>query len=102
MRFLFDNNMPQPLAEALRILSQPVVHVREIRGLGHRAPDDLIMQYAAEHGYTVVTRDLDQMGREWLKPTLITLKAAYVFARSSRQKDVELRAWQFSKLVIKA
>ena len=48
MTFLFDNNLPAPLAEALRLLGRGVTHVREIRELGQAAPDDLILDYAAQ------------------------------------------------------
>lgn len=44
MNFLFDNNLPAPLAEALRLLSKPVAHVRDITELGAAAPDDLIVR----------------------------------------------------------
>ena len=57
MNFLFDNNLPAPLADALRLLNKPVVHVRGISELGAAAPDDLILDYAAAWDYTVVTRD---------------------------------------------
>ena len=57
MSFLFDNNLPPPLAEALRQLSKPVTHVREIGELGPAAPDDLILDYAASWNHVVVTRD---------------------------------------------
>ena len=38
MNFLFDNNMSHPLARALRLLSQPVTHVRDILGAGRGCP----------------------------------------------------------------
>ena len=60
MNFLFDNNLPAPLADALRLLNKPVVHVRGISELGAAAPDDLILDYAVTWNYTVVTHEIER------------------------------------------
>lgn len=94
--------MPPPLAAALRILSKSVVHVRDIPELGPKAPDPLIMQYSAENGYLVISRDLAQADEPWFKPTLLQKRAGYFLVRASRRRGVEMQGWELSKLVIKA
>lgn len=76
MRFLFDNGMPQPLAQALRILGKPVVHVRDVSELGPKAPDPLILEYSGSNGYFL-------------------LRAAAV-------KGVEPHGWELCKIMVKA
>jgi hypothetical protein len=102
MRALFDNNMSRPLAMALKYLSKSVVHVRDIPELGPKALDEVIMPYAAEHGFVVVTEDLRQMDLAWFQPSLRKLGAAYVFIRGTKRKGVDLKAWELAKLVVKA
>ncbi|CAN5898331.1 hypothetical protein BH24GEM1_BH24GEM1_02510 [soil metagenome] len=102
MRFLFDANMPPPLALALRTLSKSVVHVRDIPELGPKAPDPLIMAYSAENGYLVLSRDLAQSDESWFKPTLLQKRAGYFLVRASRRRGVELQAWELVKLMVKA
>ena len=57
MKFLFDNNLPHPIASALRILQKSVQHVRDIPELGAAAPDELILSYAGQRGFVLVTRN---------------------------------------------
>jgi hypothetical protein len=102
VKFLFDANMPPPLAAALRTLSKPVVHVREVPELGRAAPDDLIMRYAAANGYLVISRDLAQAEESWFKPTLLRVKAGYFLIRASKRRGVEPQFWELCKLVVKA
>lgn len=75
MKFLFDNNLPHPIASALRILQKSVQHVRDIPELGAAAPDDLILSYAGQRGFVLVTRDRGTTHRS--------------IARSSKKRELE-------------
>jgi hypothetical protein len=103
VKFLFDNNLPQPVAGALRLLGKSVVHVRDITSLGQKPPDDLIMQYAAQVGYHVVTRDFRQLEADWFRPTLRRLEVGYFFVRATRhRKGLELEAWPLARMIVRA
>lgn len=102
MRFLFDANMPPPLAGALRMLGKPVVHVRSLPELGPHPPDPLIMEYSGQNGFLVVSRDLRQAREPWFRPTMHRVRAGYFLVRASRRRGVELQAWELCKLIVKA
>ena len=57
MQFLFDANMPRSALQVLIQANYSASHVRD-QGLGD-APDAHINQFALQHGWTLVTRDLD-------------------------------------------
>ena len=57
MKLLFDQNLSPRLVLRLSLLYPGSVHVSNI-GLD-RARDDVLWNYAREHGYTIVTQDVD-------------------------------------------
>lgn len=100
MNFLFDNNLPAPLADALRLLSKPVVHVRGISELGAAAPDDLILDYAAAWNYTVVTRDRAMRKSPHFQALLRARKLGVIFVKTGNAR--QLNAWQIAQLIVRA
>ncbi len=100
MTFLFDNNLPEPLAGALRLLGKPVVHVRNIKELGHGAPDELILEHAAEWDYVVVTRDRAMRKSPHFQALLRARRIAVVFVNTGGAR--QLNAWQIAQLIVKA
>jgi predicted nuclease of predicted toxin-antitoxin system len=54
--FLIDENLPQPMAEALRSAGYLAEHVVEAGLTGH--PDADIFAYAQAHQQTIITNDL--------------------------------------------
>lgn len=100
MNFLFDNNLPAPLADALRLLSKPVVHVRGISELGAAAPDDLILQYAATWDYTVVTCDRAMRKSPHFQALLRARKLGVIFVSTGNAR--QLSAWQIAQLIVRA
>ena len=57
MKLLLDENLSPRLAPAIRDLFPDVAHVRDV---GLQSTDDVaIWLYAAEHGFTIVTKDTD-------------------------------------------
>lgn len=57
MKLLFDQNLSPALARGLADLHSSSLHVREIDL--RRALDAEIWAYAIEHGYAIVSKDLD-------------------------------------------
>lgn len=100
MNYLFDNNLPAPLADALRLLSKPVVHVRNIRELGAAAPDDLILEYAVRWNYALMTSD-NAMRRSPHFQALLRSKGLAVFFVNSGTAR-QLNGWQIAQLIVKA
>lgn len=100
MNFLFDNNLPQPLADALRLLSKPVVHVRNISGLGAAAPDDLILDYAVRWNYIVVTRDRAMRRSPHFQALFRSKGLGVVFVSTGTSR--QLNAWQIAQLIVRA
>ncbi|TKB73958.1 MAG: hypothetical protein E8D46_08760 [Nitrospira sp.] len=64
MKLLFDHNLSHRLVTALQHDYPDSTHVRDI-GLS-TASDDDVWQYAAQHGFTVVTKDADFHQRSFL------------------------------------
>ena len=57
MKLIFDHNLSPRLVGLLRDLYPDSVHVK---GLGlQRASDEIIWDYARDHGFTVVSKDSD-------------------------------------------
>lgn len=100
MTFLFDNNLPEPLAAALRLLSKSVVHVRNIKELGHGAPDEMILDHSVEWDYVVVTRDRAMRKSPHFQALLRSRKIAVVFVSTGGAR--QMTAWQIAQLIIKA
>jgi len=100
VNFLFDNNLPAPLAEALRLLSKRVSHVRELSELGASAPDDLILDYAVRWDYIVVTRDTAMRREPHFQALLKAKKVGVVFVRTGAAR--QMQAWEIAKLIVKA
>lgn len=57
MKFLVDMNMSPRWVEVLREAGFDSIHWREIGAPD--APDEVLFRYAAEHGFAVLTHDLD-------------------------------------------
>lgn len=55
--FLFDAHLPPGLAEALRVLGEPVEHVNEI--FAPATPDETWIRYAGERNRCIVSRDVN-------------------------------------------
>ena len=100
MNFLFDNNLPAPLAEALRLLSKRVTHVRDLSELGPGATDDLILDYSVRWDYVVITRDTAMRGQPHFQALLKAKKVAVVFVRTGAAR--QMNAWQIAQLIVKA
>jgi uncharacterized protein with PIN domain len=100
VNFLFDNNVSHPLARALRLLNQPVTHVRDIDGLGPAAPDDLVLNYAARRGYFVITKDRQILRTPAFRAIIAEEGVGIFILYVGRTK--QLRAWEEAKLVVKA
>ena len=64
MKLLFDQNLSPSLCSTIRDLFPGSIHVREI-GLA-RAGDADIWDYAARHGFAIVTKDADFRQRSFL------------------------------------
>ncbi|MGA8107987.1 MAG: DUF5615 family PIN-like protein [Acidobacteriaceae bacterium] len=62
---LLDQNLSPKLTGALRDCFADPIHVQEI-GLGE-AEDDVIWNYAVEHGRVIVTKDADFRQRSFLE-----------------------------------
>lgn len=76
MKLLFDQNLSHRLITALRDEYPDSQHVREI-GLKN-ATDAAVWQYAAQHGFTIVTKDADFHQRSFLfgqPPKVVWIRA---------------------------
>ena len=100
MNFLFDNNLPAPLADALRLLSKSVAHVRNIKELGPAAPDDLILDHALRWDYFVVTSDRAMRRSRHFQALLRERGLGVFFVNTGTAR--QLNSWQIAQLVIKA
>ena len=100
MNFLFDNNLPAPLADALRLLNKPVVHVRSIRELGAAAPDDLILDYAVRWDYVLVTSDRAMRRSPHFQALLRAKGLGVYFVNTGTAR--QLTSWQIAQLIVKS
>jgi predicted nuclease of predicted toxin-antitoxin system len=100
LTFLFDNNLPPALSDALRLLDKAVLHVRDVKDLGGAAPDDLILDYAATWGHVLVTRDRAMRQTPHFRALLGAKKLGVVFVSTGGSR--QLNAWQIAKLLVKA
>ena len=57
MRILLDANLSPRVAHALRAAGHEALHVGQLKML--TAPDEAILDWAAEHGHTLITADSD-------------------------------------------
>ena len=76
MKLLFDHNLSHRLVTALQHDYPDSTHVRDI-GLS-TASNDAVWQYAARHGFTVVTKDADFHQRSFLfghPPKVVWIRA---------------------------
>ncbi len=64
MKLLFDQNLSHRLIEMLQHEYPASQHVRDV-GLG-TASDEAVWGYAAQHGFTIVTKDSDFHQRSFL------------------------------------
>jgi len=76
VKLLFDQNLSPRLISALRHDYPDSRHVREV-GLKD-APDAAVWKYAAQHGFTIVTKDADFHQRSFLfghPPKVVWIRA---------------------------
>jgi predicted nuclease of predicted toxin-antitoxin system len=77
---LTDENISGPVAEALRSAGWDVTRARDV--FGERTDDNLLFEYAAAQGLTLVTTDQDHLDiatlwlREWKSFRLVTWEQA--------------------------
>jgi predicted nuclease of predicted toxin-antitoxin system len=64
VKLLLDQNLSPRLIQELSALYAESVHIRDI-GL-HRADDESVWSYAAEHAFTLVSKDSDFRQRSFL------------------------------------
>ncbi len=64
MKLLFDENLSPELVVALADIFQESTHIREV-GLTS-SNDRRVWEYAAENGYTIITKDADFRQRSFL------------------------------------
>ena len=64
MKLLFDQNLSHSLVISLQDFYPESQHVRNI-GL-KEAPDETVWNYAAQHGFIIVTKDADYHQRSFL------------------------------------
>lgn len=57
MKLLLDQNLSPRLADKLQALYPDSTHVRNV-GI-HDSPDQAVWQYAASHGFSIVSKDSD-------------------------------------------
>jgi predicted nuclease of predicted toxin-antitoxin system len=57
VRFLVDNQLPRALATLLENLGHEAVHVLDVEL--SQVDDFAIWAYAAQHGYTIISKDAD-------------------------------------------
>jgi predicted nuclease of predicted toxin-antitoxin system len=57
VRFLVDNQLPRALATLFEKLGHEAVHVLDVEL--SQADDVAIWAYAAQHGYTIISKDAD-------------------------------------------
>jgi predicted nuclease of predicted toxin-antitoxin system len=100
VKFLFDNDLPHPIASALRILQKPVQHVRDISDLGAGSPDDLILDYAGSRGFVLVTRDKAIRRTPQYRTIIAKHRVGVVLISAGKAKQLD--AWNLAKLVIRA
>lgn len=100
MNFLFDNNLAPALAQALRLLGKPVSHVRDFQELGGAAPDSLILEYAANWDYVLVTRDSAMRRTPHFQALIRTRQLGVVFVQTGGAR--QLGAWEIAKLMVKS
>ncbi len=75
MKLLLDENLPPVLADSIQALFPESKHVRSLGLKGQ--PDDLIWEYAKNHGFVLVSKDSDFNERALLKghpPQVIWLR----------------------------
>jgi predicted nuclease of predicted toxin-antitoxin system len=100
VKFLFDNDLPHPIASALRMLAQPTQHVRDIPDLGANAPDDLNLSYAGRRGFFLVTRDKAIKRTPQYRLIINEEKVGIFFVAAGKAR--QLTAWELAKLIVKA
>ena len=98
MRLLFDHNVSPWLCVALADLFPHSIHVREI-GLC-QANDATIWDYAAKHGFGIVTKDADFRQRSFVlghPPKIVWLRVGNCSTKDIeallRRRSVEIEAF---------
>src|SRR5688500_9223801 len=94
MKLLFDENLSHRLAEELHDLFPGSTHVRNV---GLKASDDPdVWKYAVDHGFLIVSKDLDMHDRSLLfgfPPKVIWIRLGNCSTREVEnliRKEIEL------------
>lgn len=99
MNFLFDENLPPPLARALRELGEPVRHVIDVPELGKGATDAEIVPFAAAWDYRLVSRDKAMLKPSQLKTVIHAEEVGYYLFRLGKARQPA--KWELIQYVIK-
>ena len=102
MRLLLDQNLSPRLLPALADLFPDSTHVREV-GL-KAAADHAVWQYAAQHGFAIVSKDADFHERSFLlgqPPKVIWIRRGNCARGSGRRTDFPYAA-RLIALVLKS
>ena len=75
--FLFDENSPHRLVRSLRELGQPAYHVYDVNL--KQAPDEMVLRYAGERGWCVVSSDRNILHRPHERAVLAQLSIGAFF-----------------------
>lgn len=75
--FLFDENSPHRLVRSLRELGEAAYHVYDV-GL-KQAPDEMVLRYAGERGWCVVSSDRNILQRPHERAVLRELSIGVFF-----------------------
>lgn len=98
MKYLFDENMPPRLAEALRVLGQPVVHVNNLDDLRRGSPDEVVIKYASRWNYRLISLDRQMTRTPHLKSLILTEGVGAYYIHSGKKQN--LPGWELARLLI--
>jgi hypothetical protein len=77
--FLLDENMPPRLARALRELGENAFHVVDVLHRG--VPDEIVLRYAGDRGWCLVSRDRNILRRPQQRAVLTELGVGAFFVK---------------------
>jgi hypothetical protein len=86
--FLFDENMPQRLANALRGLGERCFHVYDPEIALRGAPDEIVLRHAGERRWLVVGRDHGILQRPHERAVLSELGMGAFFLNQTLDKSL--------------
>jgi len=94
--------MPQVLAHVLSQLGKSVSHQLSIPELGRRSLDNVIIRYAAENNYFLLSRDFDMVEEDWFRADVKKHNAGIFFIRTAKVAGREMSLWDIARLTFKA